>query len=117
MGALLSVRVWGVHSSRWTQECLRHTPSTLHHIFDPLACPVCREAATDILTRPSHLAMSHLKMMRSRWKNLQKLALHNKASPSWADLQLPVCLGLAHRTCPTPCLFRLLTDTSYQTNL
>lgn len=92
-------------------ECLRHSSCTQEHVYNPSSCPMCREAATTILTQPAHLAISHLKLLQARLRYLQKLASHDKATSSWGDPKLTVCLGLACWTSPTPSLSHLLSDT------
>lgn len=91
-------------------ECLRHSPCTQGCIFNPPTCLVCRAAAMVIFNQPGHLAASHLHLLQSRWRNLQKLMLHDKKSP-WVDPQLPFCLSLVQCTSPTLSLTHLLSDT------
>lgn len=90
--------------------CLCHSPCTQGHVYHPPVCPVCREVATVVLTRPLHLLITQFQLLLWNRFNLLKLASHNSKSPSWANPKLPVCLGLVHRGLPVRFLSCLLTD-------
>lgn len=91
-------------------ECAHHAPCMASFIFSPKECEVCREAATWILHKPGDKTSPDFILLRSQWRNLQKLASSSGQPASWVDLALVVYLGLARWISPLPSLSRLLDD-------
>lgn len=90
-------------------QSVHHFACTQNHVYDPQLCAVCRQAATSVLGK-CPCASQQLVVLKSRWRNLQKLSSADRMSPYCHDPTLAICLGLTQKSSPTPSLSRLLLD-------
>lgn len=94
------------------QHCLLHAPCIADfRLFKPKDCAPCRVTVA-VLHDKCNLMITYPKLVVIRWADLVRFCHQHGWTPSWADSDLPILLGLncSDHQPPSPVLQLLLVE-------